>query len=182
MPDGTNYGSVSNPPNPKQRYGDLKPDLSLVPAVAIAHEALAFEQGADKYGPYNWRDKAVEARTYVAANIRHVQAWLDGEEYSADSVAAGRPIHNLAHARACLGILLDCIEQGNLIDNRPLPGMTSAMHERVKAAREGKSAIPPAVELGRVLPRRPPAPPSVNQAQMSAVKVAWGRGDPGDVS
>ncbi len=131
------WGSVEDhPPNPKQRYGDLKPNLALVPGVAIAHEALAFENGAAKYGAYNWRDKAVEAMTYVAANMRHVQAWLDGEEYSVDTTAAGKPVHNLAHARASLGILLDCIEQGNLIDNRPIAGKTSAMHERVKEQRQ----------------------------------------------
>ena len=126
---------LTNPPNPKQRYGDLKPDLSLVPGVAIAHAAMAFENGAVKYGPYNWRDKAVEARTYVAAAMRHLHAYLDGEEYSADTVAAGKPVHNLGHVIACCAILLDAQEQGNLIDNRPLAGKSSAMHEHVKEQR-----------------------------------------------
>lgn len=59
-----------NPPNPKQRYGDLKPNMALVPGVAVAHEALAMEQGAAKYGAYNWREKAVEALTYISAAKR----------------------------------------------------------------------------------------------------------------
>ena len=124
-----------NPPNPKQRYGDLKPDLSLIPGVASAHEALAFENGAAKYGPYNWREKAVEARTYIAAAKRHMDAWMDGEEYSVDTVEAGRPVHNLGHSLACLAILLDSIENGNLIDNRPPKGKSSEMHERIKRQR-----------------------------------------------
>ena len=131
-----------NPANPKQRYGDLKPDLSLIPGVAMAHEALAFETGAAKYGAYNWRDKPVEARTYIAAAKRHMDAWLDGEDFSTDTAKGPIPVHNLGHARACLAILLDCIELGTLLDNRPKPGASSAMHERIKAQRLRSSSPP----------------------------------------
>ena len=114
------------PPNPKQAYGDKKLNLSLVPPVSIAYEAMAFMEGARKYGPYNWRDKAVEAMTYIAALQRHVGQWLDGEEIDQES---GDP--HLAHAKACLGILIDAMTTGNLIDNRPKPGaMTKVLAER----------------------------------------------------
>lgn len=115
------------PANPKDILGAQKPDLSLVPGVAGHHEALAFENGATKYGPYNWREKAVEARTYVAAALRHIHDWLDREEFASDS-----GVHNLAHARACLAILLDAQEQGNLIDNRPKKGKSAEVLERLK--------------------------------------------------
>lgn len=129
-------------PNPKQAFGDKKPNLALVPPVSVAYEALAFEQGAAKYGPYNWRDKAVEAMTYIASSIRHIHAWLDGEEFSSDTANTDRPVHNLAAAKAGLGILIDCIEQGTLVDNRPPRGAASAMHDRVRAQREAPAEGP----------------------------------------
>jgi hypothetical protein len=109
-----------NSPNPKQRYGDLKVPVHLVPSAGVLYEALAFAEGARKYGPYNWREKSVEAMTYIGAAMRHIQCYLDGEEY--DPEITERPTHHLGLARACLGILADCIETGNLIDNRPPKG------------------------------------------------------------
>ena len=43
--------------NPKKAHGDLKVPLQLVPASSIVYEALAMEDGAEKYGPYNWREE-----------------------------------------------------------------------------------------------------------------------------
>jgi hypothetical protein len=71
--------------NPKDRIGVTKPDLSLVPPSAIIEEARALEDGAGKYGPYNWRDKHVRARVYIAAAKRHMDSWLDGENHSRDT-------------------------------------------------------------------------------------------------
>jgi hypothetical protein len=105
------------PQNPKDILGVKKIDLSLVPAIGIAHEATAFTDGAMKYGPYNWRENAVLARVYIAAARRHLDLWEAGEEYSDDA-----KVHNLGAARACLGILLDAQLTGNLIDNRPKSG------------------------------------------------------------
>lgn len=120
------------PPNPKAAYGATKPDLSLIPPVADLHMAMALENGAGKYGPFNWRDKAVEARTYISAAKRHLDAWLDGQEFSNDT---SPPVHNLGHAMACMAIVLDCQEQGNLIDNRPIPGKAAEVQDRMKAAK-----------------------------------------------
>lgn len=103
--------------NPKSAFGVKKPPLHLIPPVALAHEAMAMGNGAAKYGPYNWRENSVAASIYVAAALRHLLAWHEGEELAEDS-----GVHHLAHARACLGILLDAMEGGNLIDDRPLKG------------------------------------------------------------
>ena len=103
--------------NPKTAVGALKPDLSLIPATALIQEALAMGDGASRYGPYNWREKNVSARTYVAATMRHCLQYLDREDF--DPVSN---VHHLAHARACLGILLDAIALGNVNDNRPKKG------------------------------------------------------------
>jgi len=113
---------VPNPPNPKQRYGDMKVPLAYVPPASIIYEAAAFQEGAEKYGPYNWRDKAVEAMTYISASLRHIAAYQDGEYIDAES---GKP--HLGLAKACLGILIDATEQGNLVDNRPLAGTAALL-------------------------------------------------------
>jgi hypothetical protein len=122
------------PPNPKQAYGDLKIPVALVPPAAIIYTGLAFKEGARKYGPYNWREKSVEAMTYVNAAQRHLMSWADGEEIDPDS---GNP--HLAHALACLAILVDCIETGNLLDNRPPAGNAGALLKRFEKKPAEKS-------------------------------------------
>ncbi len=109
--------NASLPQNPKQAYGDLKTPLGLVPSTAIIYMGQAFKEGARKYGPFNWRDKAVESMTYAHANLRHVFAWIDGEDIDPDS---GKP--HLALAMASLAIIADCIAVGTLIDTRPVKG------------------------------------------------------------
>ena len=63
-----------------------------------------------------------------------LMAWLDGEENAADS---GKP--HLAHALACLGIIVDAKETGNLVDDRPLPGVAAKLiAELEQKKKEGK--------------------------------------------
>ena len=113
-------GKKELPPNPKQAYGDLKVPLALVPATALVLVADVFKEGARKYGAYNWRDQPVESMTYIHAALRHIMAFLDGEELDPES--DGKP--HLAHAMASLAILLDAAVTGNLLDNRPKRGIT----------------------------------------------------------
>lgn len=108
--------------NPKTAIGATKVPLHLVPPVANHYLALAFEDGARKYGPYNWRDKKVSSSVYVGAAKRHLDAWWDGEELSADA-----KVHHLAHAMACLTILLDAMTVDKLNDDRPTPGAASIL-------------------------------------------------------
>lgn len=110
--------------NPKDRIGITKPNLFVVPPAAQIYMALAMQDGAVKYGPYNWRENAVKASIYIAACQRHLLQWLDGQDNAEDS---GKP--HLAHAMACLGILADAIETGNLVDDRPLPGSSPELIE-----------------------------------------------------
>ncbi|KKK81365.1 hypothetical protein LCGC14_2814180 [marine sediment metagenome] len=123
--------------NPKDLLGIRKvPCLSVIPSASLIYEALAMRYGAYEaprkngvkgYGPYNWREMEVKASIYVDAAIRHLMAWYDGETDAPDS---GAP--HLGHAKACLGILADAIETGNLMDNRPKPGNASALLEKCK--------------------------------------------------
>lgn len=132
---------MNTAPNPKQQYGDLKPNVSLNPGSAAAYQALAHEDGARKYGPFNWREKSIELMTYVAAAKRHLDAWVDGEDYSVDTVEAGAPVHNLGHVLASIAILIDATETpGCAIDNRPKAGGSSRIHERTKTARKATAA------------------------------------------
>lgn len=112
--------------NPKDLLGVSKPSFSKIPFVAQLHESLAMMDGGGKYGPYNWRGNKVVASIYVDALMRHVAAWYEGEEEAEDSGC-----HHLGHARACLGILLDAQETGNLIDDRPVTEASRGVLSRV---------------------------------------------------
>lgn len=109
--------AIDDSVNPKDRIGITKPRLSLVPKSAIIRIAQAFKDGAAKYGPFNWRTKHVSAVVYEDAAERHLAAWFDGEDNASDS-----GVMHLAHAGACIAILIDAIETGSLIDDRPTPG------------------------------------------------------------
>lgn len=109
--------------NPKDLLGIKKVQLNLVPASSIIYQALAMEDGSRKYGSFNWRSNKVIASIYVAAAMRHLLAWNDErEELAADS---GKP--HLGHALACIGIIVDALETGNLVDDRPLPGAAAKL-------------------------------------------------------
>jgi hypothetical protein len=103
--------------NPKSAFGMTKPPLHLVPSSALVRVAMVMKLGAQKYGPYNWRDESVAATVYVSAAERHLRTWLDGES---NDVESGQS--HLAHAAACMLILLDAGDIGRLIDDRPPPG------------------------------------------------------------
>lgn len=103
--------------NPKTEFGLKKPPLNLIPPIALVEESKAFGNGAEKYGPFNWREKTVSVSIYVAAAMRHLLAYWDGEDLAQDS-----KVHHLAHARACLAILLDAGSLGKLNDDRPPKG------------------------------------------------------------
>lgn len=122
---------MSDDRNPKDLLGIKKVRLSLVPESSVIYQATAMENGADKYGPYNWRTKKVIASIYIDACKRHLGSWFDGEELASDS-----KVHHLAHAIACLGIIIDAKETGNLIDDRPTPGAASRLIEDLKIKKE----------------------------------------------
>lgn len=103
--------------NPKDLAGRSKPQLHLIPPSALLYEAKVMELGAAKYGPYNWREKKVTATAYISAAMRHLMSLLDGEDIDAESNQS-----HAAHVRSCMGIFLDALATGNLIDDRPTKG------------------------------------------------------------
>lgn len=118
-------GSVqfAQPANPKTLMGRLKvPNLSVIPFTALIEEGRAMEFGAyhsprkdggKGYGPFNWRDDKIEYMTYIEAALRHVASAADREDIDPETGAM-----HLAHARATLGILIDALAHGTVIDNR----------------------------------------------------------------
>lgn len=111
--------------NPKDRVGSDKPPLDLIPPAAEVLESLVMRLGAEKYGRANWRHTKVRASIYVAAARRHLAQWLDGED---DDPESG--VSHLAHARACLGILIDAIATDHVVDDRPPTGAASELIAR----------------------------------------------------
>lgn len=120
--------------NPKDLLGILKVDLSSVPPVSILYEALGMQDGKMKYGAFNWRENKVIASIYYAAAKRHLDAWFDGQENAEDS---GYP--HLGHAKACIGIVIDALETGNLVDDRPVKGAYAAVLARWNAWMKGRA-------------------------------------------
>lgn len=114
----TGYNLNDGATNPKKAFGDTKVPLHLVPPALNIGAARAFNEGR-KYGPYNWRENAVDAMTYIGAIKRHIDAYLDGEDVDPDSKVGKLHLEGIA---ACVGILLDTTYSGTLVDNRPPKG------------------------------------------------------------
>ena len=101
------------PSNPKDIVGSDKLPLHLWPTTATALGCLGLLDGALKYGRSNFRAVGVRSSIYYDATRRHLDAWFEGEGFDPDS---GLP--HLAHALACIAILVEAITKGNLNDDR----------------------------------------------------------------
>ncbi len=94
------------------KFDTGKPDLSLVPLSALEGMAKAFMVGEKKYGRGQYK-KGFESHRLVAAVLRHVTAWNDGETLDPET---GN--NHLWHALASLAMLLECEKIGTLKDTR----------------------------------------------------------------
>ena len=103
--------------NPKDAIATNKIPMHLWPSTATAMGAIGLLEGYSKYGRLNWREAGVRASVYVSACQRHLAAWYEGEDSDSDS---GLP--HLAHALACLAILVDAQAADKLTDDRQYPG------------------------------------------------------------
>ncbi len=107
----------TKPSNPKDLVGSDKIPLHLWPTTASALGSLALLDGMLKYGRSNFRVVGVRATIYYDALNRHMNAWIEGEDLDPDS---GLP--HIAHALACLAVLVDAEAAGKLTDDRLVPG------------------------------------------------------------
>ena len=100
--------------------------IGLFPQTAVIAGSMAFLEGHLKYRQYNWRDAGVRASVYHDALQRHTMAWWNGEDIDK---ASGLP--HLWKALACLAILIDSDQVGNLTDDRPTPAPVQPMIDRL---------------------------------------------------
>lgn len=82
------------------KHDSGKPDLSLFPREAIEAGSRAFMFGEKKYARDNWR-KGIGKERLVAATLRHLFAWKDGELSDPES-----NLSHLDHALASLAMLI----------------------------------------------------------------------------
>ena len=94
------------------KHDSGKPDLSIVPYVAIEQIARALMYGEVKYGRHNFL-RGFNSNRLIAATLRHVYAWNSGEDNDPES-----GLSHVAHALAGLSMLLDCQRVGTLTDGR----------------------------------------------------------------
>lgn len=133
--------SELKPSNPKDLVGSGKLPLHLWPVTATALGSLGLLDGMLKYGRSNFRAVGIRASIYYDAASRHLNAWFEGESVDPDS---GLP--HLAHALACLAIIVDAEAAGKLNDDRMHPGGYRGLindltpHvDRLKAIHAGKN-------------------------------------------
>lgn len=103
--------------NPKDAIGATKLPMHLIPGSAKAYLAIAFLEGALKYGKYNWRVAGVRASIYADAMERHYEKWKNGEDEDPTT-----KVPHLASVMACAAIILDAAVCGKLTDDRPPKG------------------------------------------------------------
>lgn len=112
--------------NPKTGQGRKKPNLTLVPPSSIIYMSTAFMDGAEKYGPYNWRKTGVSMMVYLRALNSHYQLFLDGEDHDPKT-----KVHHLAYVMANCAIILDGMtKEGVMVDDRPPPGAAAELTKR----------------------------------------------------
>lgn len=74
-------GQIQGPQGRKNDAG--KPRLDLLPPRAILAIGEVMTYGAAKYGANNWQ--GVEPERYIAALLRHLLAYMDGQERDGES-------------------------------------------------------------------------------------------------
>ena len=79
-----------------------KPRPGLLPPEALLEISAVLEFGARKYSDDNWKYVPGWRKRYTDAMLRHVLAWMAGENADEET---GR--HPLAHAGCCLLYLLN---------------------------------------------------------------------------
>lgn len=79
-----------------------KPEFNLIPPRAELAMASVLTFGAAKYAPDNWKLVDNAETRYLAAAMRHLNAYRAGEVYDRES-----GLQHLAHALTCLAFLIE---------------------------------------------------------------------------
>jgi hypothetical protein len=126
--------------NPKhiQAHKDGKTPLEYLVTSMLPLDAKVHKHGADKYGVRNWRIDEITASTYEGAMMRHLFAWISGEDTDPDS---GMP--HLTHLRACCAVVLDAQMHGKLIDDRGRAESKSVVNAAAARQAQADEVYPP---------------------------------------
>lgn len=92
---------------------DYKVPLDLLEYAAELDIAKALSTGAKKYGRKNYQKGQIRATTYGAAMLRHLLAWLDGQDCDTES-----GLRHIAHIGANVHVLYGAIYAGSFVDDR----------------------------------------------------------------
>jgi len=115
--------------NPKDLAASDRLDLTLFPDTAVVYGALAMSEGSMKYGGFNYREKGIRISVYIAAVRRHLTKYYNGEWEDKKT-----KVPHLGSAIAGLAIIVDSVEMGKAIDDRPpaLTGMSSLIDDECR--------------------------------------------------
>lgn len=128
--------------------------------------STAFMDGAEKYGPYNWRKTGVSMMVYLRALNSHYQLFLDGEDHDPKT-----KVHHLAYVMANCAIILDGMtKEGVMVDDRPPPGAAAELTERFVE----QGHLMPSPSLARVTTResRQDMAEKIKQLKSSLISLA----------
>lgn len=95
-----------------RKSDDGKARWDLLPLDALEDVAQVLRYGAEKYAERNW-ERGLSWGRLLAAAFRHLAAWACGQNRDAES---GH--HHLAHAAACVLMLLSLVKRGRGTDDR----------------------------------------------------------------
>ena len=93
---------MGNPQKYGIKHDNDKPMMNLIPPHAEIELARVLTFGATKYGPENWRTLENLETRYVAAAMRHINAFRQGETLDSES-----GLHHLAHAMCCMAFIVE---------------------------------------------------------------------------
>jgi hypothetical protein len=78
-----------------------KPPVDLVPRELVEGAARAYGYGAGKYSRFNWLKGGLSQAQLLASAMRHLMAYLNGEDIDPESGES-----HLDHTAACLGMAM----------------------------------------------------------------------------
>lgn len=160
-------GATSSAPttnNPKELEGMKKAARCHIPATSLAALHAAHNNGAAKYGHFNWRKEGVDVQTYLSACERHIEAFkaalsamqepfeageaflYTGEDlvnmgFDEIDPATGIQVPHLGGAVASLSILHDALVQGMLTDNYSTPEVLDKVGGKPSNAASQQSVV-----------------------------------------
>lgn len=99
--------------NKAETFDDGKPPLANLPPEGLRAVARVQAYGHRKYKDFNNYRKGMEASRQVSCIIRHLMAYMDGEDLDPESKE-----HHVAHAACRCMFLLQNLKDEVLIDDR----------------------------------------------------------------